>query len=92
MRTKSTVVVSGKRVEADDVVIALINRLMKVEKQLAGFREELNDHMEIIAEQIPKLRKDGQVVLRAMSSDMESLDKFVVTVASTEVVPDESNG
>lgn len=77
MRTKTNRVVKGVEITAEQVVAGLIDRLLYVEKQLATVRTELDQQLEMIAENQAKVTADGRSVrLVAMSADPNSSDVF----------------
>lgn len=78
MRKLKTTTVKGVRIEADDLIIGLIDRLLKTEKAMESVRKELNEHMEMIAEMQPKLNDDGSVSLRAMKFGENSAEEKTV--------------
>lgn len=80
MRKTKTRTVKGVRIEADDIVVALIDRLMKTEKRLDVLREEMDDQLEMIADQQAKIDQNGNVTLLAMKSDGDSAEQVTVVI------------
>lgn len=70
--------VNAVEVTADKIVCALIDRLVLVEKKYDALRKEVEMHMELIAEQQPRVDDDGNVKLLACSDDIESDERFSV--------------
>jgi hypothetical protein len=87
MRKLKSKTIRGIRIEADDLVIGLIDRLLKTEGALDSVRKQLNEHFEMIAELQPKLNADGSVSVRAMKIDGDSVEEK--TVAFMPIAPSE---
>lgn len=82
MRTLKTKTTGARNLtlNADDFVIALVDRLIKTEKRLDELQKELQEHFEMIAELQPKLTADGLVALRAMRVDDQQPSEVTVAV------------
>ena len=80
--------VSGVEITADRLVAKLIDRLLSVEGKLERITQELNSHMEMIAEFQPKMLPDRQRVrLRVMDSTIpESSSEYDVDVLVDAIV------
>lgn len=69
---------NAAEVTADKFVAALIERLVAVERKYDALNKELDLHMDLIAEQQPRVDSDGNVKLLACSDDLESDERFSV--------------
>lgn len=88
MKKLPTKTVRGVRIVADDLVIGIIDRLMKNDKRLDNMQQELNSHLEMIAELQPKLTTDNKLTMRAMRIGDDSAEEFTVTLHPTDVLHD----
>lgn len=80
MRQTKMRTVRGVKIEADDIVVALIDRLMKTEKHLESLQKQVEQNFEMLAEQQPKLCEDGNVELLAMRTVGDSAEQVAVKV------------
>lgn len=60
--------INNVEITADRIVAKLIDHIMGMEKKMQSMQQEINSHLEMIAELQPKLREDGLVSLRAMTT------------------------
>lgn len=68
-----------RNIKADNLARALIDRLFDMEKRIASFEENLNEHFEMIAEIQPKISADGTVTMRAMKATEEAANEYEVS-------------
>ncbi len=86
MRRLRTTTLGSIKIEADDLIVGLIDRIVKTERALAAVRSELNDHMNMIAEMQPKIKPDGTVSLLAMTQNGDQSEEKTVTFTPTGVI------
>lgn len=65
-------------ITAEHIVRGLIDRLVRNEQQIAVLRQELKEHMEMIAELTPRRTSDGKLKIRAIADDVNSTEQFTV--------------
>lgn len=85
VRPRKKRVVDPKKIRAREIVAALVDRLFGVEEQITSMRKELNEHLEMIAEQQVKLLHDGTLSILAMRSDDRSAEQVKVTLPASVV-------
>ncbi|HSZ58481.1 MAG TPA: hypothetical protein VK797_22635 [Tepidisphaeraceae bacterium] len=88
MKKMKTTTVRGQRIEADDLVVGLIDLLLKTERSLESVKKELDAHLEMIAELQPKLNPDGTITVLAMRVDGDSADEHRVTLMPIKPLPE----
>lgn len=69
--------VSGVEITADKIAHALIDRLIRAEKQVAELSKRLDENFSLIAEIQPRITSDGTLKMRVMPDEGEGTEKRV---------------
>lgn len=82
--------IDGEKVTADRIASALIDRLIRQEKQIESLQKQINDNWESYVETLPRIGPDGKLVYHGLLKDAsDGVATSTVEVQPSKITSDE---